>query len=327
MKIKITDLKNKIQHILASNFGESNASLITEYLIWAEMIGCKTQGILKMGGTSPLQKIIPLHPIKVERETKLSAILNAGRNPAPLASQIATDTLIKIVKQNGFGLVGVNNVFSSNGALAFYVNKIAEAGFIGFMCSRSPSSTTAFDSIDALFGTNPIGISIPTSEEPLVFDMATSAFTYYGLILANLKGEKLPENVAIDSDGNITNDPKKALDGAILPFDRSYKGSALGMFVELLAGPLVGAGWVDNKTYDQSWGTLVLGIDPELLVDRAQFKLNATDLINKIKSSRKKAGCDEIRIPGERARQAYKEAERSGYLEIDEAVLREAGII
>ncbi|MGV6848156.1 MAG: Ldh family oxidoreductase, partial [Marinibacterium sp.] len=51
-------------------------------------------------------------------------------------------------------------------------------------------------------------------------------------------GKPLPEGVAIDKDGNPTTDPQAALDGAMLTFG-SYKGSALSIMIELLAGPLI----------------------------------------------------------------------------------------
>jgi LDH2 family malate/lactate/ureidoglycolate dehydrogenase len=152
--------------------------------------------------------------------------------------------------------------------------------------------------------------------------MATSAMTFYGLILANAKGGKIPENMAIDSDGNPTIDPSLAMDGALLSFDRSYKGSGIAMVVEMMAGPLVGAAY---GQLEGEWGSLIIAIDPELLIDALQFKNNASDLVKKIKSSRKKAGVNEIRIPGENARKTYLASEQSGEVDIDEAILRQLG--
>lgn len=47
----------------------------------------------------------------------------------------------------------------------------------------------------------------------------------------------------------------------------SYKGSALSLMVELLAGPLVGAA-VADKLSEKNWGNLVLALDPSLLGDK-----------------------------------------------------------
>jgi L-2-hydroxycarboxylate dehydrogenase (NAD+) len=242
-------------------------------------------------------------------------------------SQKATDVAIEKAKEHGFGIVGVRNTFSSNGAQAFYAEKIANEDLIGIVCSRSPASTTGFDSIDPLWGTNPIGFAFPTENEPFVFDMATSAMTFYGLVLAKARGEKIPDNMAIDTDGNPTNDPERAMDGAILPFDRGYKGAGLGMVVEMLAGPLVNSAWIDNKTFSEEWGSLFIAIDPNLLVDTDVFKKNASDLIAKVKRSRKKEGIKEIRLPGGRATETRKVAELSGETEVEEVILKELGYL
>lgn len=328
MKVSIKNLEAKILKTLTEKgFSNEDAKSITDYLLWAEASGIKTQGIIKMTGTEPLQNIQPKHEIKIERDTKLSQLMNGGANPAPLVSQKATDVVIAKAKEHGFGIVGVRNTFSSNGAQAFYADKIAKEDLIGIVCSRSPASTTGFDSIDPIFGTNPIGFGFPTESEPLVFDMATSAMTFYGLVLAKARGEKIPDNMAINKDGKPTNDPAEAMNGAILPFDRGYKGAGLGMVVEMLAGPLTNSAWIDNKTFTDEWGSLFIAIDPNLLVDTPVFKKNASDFIAKVKSSKKKEGSGEIRLPGEHAFKNRKEVESSGMVEIENAIMKELGYL
>ncbi len=328
MEISIHDLRSKIVSLFGDKkFSHHDANCVADYLVWAEMSGIPTQGIIKMTGSDPMQNIVPKHEIQIERDTKLSQLLNGGANPAPIVTQRAVETSIEKAKAHGFGIVGVRNIFSSNGAQAYYVERIANEDLIGIVCSRSPASTTGFDSIDPLFGTNPIGFGFPTNNDPLVFDMATSAMTFYGLVLAKARGEKIPENMAIDSEGNPTTDPEAAMSGALLPFDRGYKGAGLGMIVEMLTGPLVNSAWIDNKSFTEEWGALVIAIDPHLLVDTDIFKSNASDLIAKVRSSRMKSGADRIRVPGERALESRRAAEERGYVDVDDSVAHELGWI
>lgn len=324
MRIAVDELRKKIVATLSQGMAQPDAESVADYFMWAEMSGNKTQGILKMTGTEPIQSIRPEHEVRVERDTKLSQLINAGANPAPLVSLLATDAAIAKAKEHGFGLVGVHNYFSSNGAQAYYAEKIAKADLIGVVLCSQPASVAPFDSIDPLFGTNPIGFSFPTQTDPIVFDYATSAMTWYGLVLAKTKGEQIPENMAIDKAGKPTTDPAEAMSGALLPFDRSYKGAGMGMVAEIMAGPLVKAAYCELKG---EWGALFMAIDPELLVGIEEFKAGCTDLVRKIKSSRKKPGIEEIRMPGERALEARKEAEQSGYVDVDEKVLIELGYI
>lgn len=326
MKIKISELRKNILETMSSKgFSDSDSGIVADYLIWAESSENNTMGIIKMTGSEPLQDIKPMHEIKVERDTKLSQLINAGANPSPIVSVMATDVAISKAKEHGFGLVGVHNYFSSNGAQAYYAERIAKEDLIGIVLSSPVSSVAPFDSIDSLFGTNPLGYAMPTLNEPLVFDMATSIVPWYSLVLAKAKGEKIPDNLAIDKNGNISTDPREIMDGgALLPFDRGHKGSALGLMIEILAGPLVKASYTASEG---EWGALFIALDPNLLVDVAEFKASCSDLLNTIKSSRKKPGVEEIRLPGERALKARKEAERTGMVDVDEEILKELGYI
>jgi LDH2 family malate/lactate/ureidoglycolate dehydrogenase len=322
MKVKTSELRLHIQSLLQKQYTEDQSTHIADYLLWADMSGISTQGVIKMTGTEPLQDIKPRHEIKIERDTPLSQLINAGAYPAPLVSQQATDVAIAKAKTNGFALVGVHNTFSSNGAQAYYAGRIAQKDLIGIVMARSPGSVAPFGSLDPLFGTNPIGFAFPTEAEPIVFDMATSAMTWYGLVLAKARGGKIPDGMANDHDGNPTNDPSEAMKGALLPFDHGYKGSGLGMVVELMSGPLAASAYCDCQTFDKEWGSTFIAIDPGLLVDVGKFKADCSDLVAKIKASRSKS---QIRIPGERANAAYKKATASGEVDIDDVILKQLG--
>lgn len=325
MKVSIVGLHKQIIAILSKNMSSEHAKIVADYLLWAEASGNKTQGIIKMTGTEPIQNIVPKYDLKVERNTKLSQLIDAGANPAPLVTRIGSEVAITKAKEHGFGLVGIRNTFSSNGAQGYYARMIAENDLIGIVCSRSPAAVSGFGSIDPLFGTNPIGFGFPTNEHPFVFDTATSAMTFYGLVLAKARGETIPEGIATDHDGNLTVDPAEAMEGAILPFDKSYKGAGFGMIVELLAGPLVKSAWVDNETFEEEWGTFILAIDPNLLVDVKDFKNSVDNMIDKIKSARTKEG-EVIRLPGESANKLYEDAIKNDEIEIDNIVATEVGI-
>lgn len=322
MKIPVDRLKASITSILQQNFSEDEANKIADYFIWAEMSGNKTQGLLKMTGTEPIQNVKPTSKIKVVRDRRLSQLIDAGANPAPLVSQIATETAISKANEHGFGIVGVNNIYTSNGAQAFYAEKIAKHDLIGIVLARSSAAAAAFGGIEPVFGTNPIAFSFPTKKEPLVFDMATTAMTWYGLVLAKARGEQIPENVAIDKDGNPTTDPGGAMNGALLSFDRSYKGSGLGMVVEMLGGPLVGASY---GQIEGDWGSLFIALDPDMLVDIETFKANSTSLIEKIKGAKTKEGSS-VRIPGEKSYVSLAECQESGQVEVDDVILQTLGI-
>lgn len=334
MKVAISDLRAKIIELMTQNYSKEDAEKVADYLLWADMSGIDTQGVIKMAGGTKLHELEPTGEIETVRDTKLSRLINAHSAPAPLVTQIGTEAAIEKASASGFAMVGINGTYSSNGALAYYTQKIANEDLIGIVMARSPGSTTAFDSIDPLFGTNPVSFAFPTQEDPIVFDMATSAMTFFGLVLASAQGSEIPDEMAIDEYGNPTNDPDAAMSGALLPFDRGYKSSGLGMVVEMMGGPLVGASFIDSIAGEgvqgklggpKGWGTIILAIDPGLLVDIEDYKKDSSEFLRLIKSSRKKKGIEEIRLPGERAAKAFKEAEAEGMVEIDDSTLKGIG--
>ena len=242
MKISLEELNDLLIKILSSKYySKEQAEKIAEVLMFSELTGKNTQGIVKLLGTEPIQNVKPQYDPKIVKDTKASVLIDGGGNAAILICQMAVDKLIDKVADTGIAVVGTGNTYSSSGSLGFYTYKLAQKGFISMTFASSPGGVAPFGGLDPLFGTNPLAFGFPTKNDPLIFDMATSAITWYGLVRAKSLGEKIPENVAIDSEGNLTTDPEQAMKGAILPFDRGYKGYGLGLMVEILAGPLVGA--------------------------------------------------------------------------------------
>ena len=321
MKIKIEILRELIEKkFIEKNVQEDQMKASVDYLIWAEMSWISTQWIVKMFGTEPLQDIVPKYDVKVERETPCSMLYDAGANNNMYVSNLAMKSVIEKAKNVWIAISWVRNTFSSNGAQSYYLQKICEQWLIGIMCSRSPWAIAPFNSISPLFGTNPIAFGFPTSEKPVVFDMACSAITFYGLIIAADKWEKIWDNLAIDSDGNITTDPKKAMNGWILPFDKGYKWSSLGMMVELLSWPLLNSSYCDCETFEEEWGATFIAINPEVLTDIDNFLKKSTDMVQKIRNSKTKNG-EEVRLPWDVSREKYLQAEKSWEVEIDEMYL------
>lgn len=114
------------------------------------------------------------------------------------------------------------------------------------------------------------------------------------------------------------------MEGAILPFDKSYKGSGLGMVVQLFTGPLTGALFFDIGKKNDDWGNIFIVIDPELLIGKAEFKKNSTKLIDIMQRSRlDKKVSDHIRIPGEAGLAKKREAEKTGAIEIEDYLYHE----
>ncbi|HKZ35538.1 MAG TPA: Ldh family oxidoreductase [Patescibacteria group bacterium] len=316
MRVRISQLNHLVKKAIRYyGYNQSETKTIFDILMYAQLRG-NNQGIVKLIG-----KGIPKNPkegkIKVVKQTKLSARLDGRQNMGMIAVSKAVEMALKKAKQHGFGIVGTFNTASSTGAIGYYAQKIAQKGMIGFVFAGSPPTVTTHGSYEPLFGTNPLAIGIPSATQPIVLDMATAAMAYFGLVQAKTAGKKIPGDVAYDSKGKLTTDPGKAMDGAILPFDRNYKGAGLALVVQALCGPLVGGGFIDNDQTDTNWGNLVFVIDPDLLGNRQTFKAKMTKLMRRVKKAKKLKGVKEIYLPGERGNSLAAKRLKSGYIEVE----------
>jgi L-2-hydroxycarboxylate dehydrogenase (NAD+) len=320
MKITIKELENLTGRAVRKyGYNEEETRIIGEVLLYAQLRG-NNQGVVKLIG-----KGIPKNPeageISIEKETTVSVRINGGRNHAMVVVYKALDMVIDKAQKSGFGIAGTFNTSTSSGAIGYFASRLAQQGLIGFVFARSPERVAVHGSCEPVFGTNPLAVGIPARPDPIVLDMSTAAMSFYGLVEANTAGRDIPPDVAWDADGQPTTSPQQAIKGALRSFDRSHKGSSLGLIGEVLAGPLVGAAFCGLGDSKGNWGHLLFAIDPELLGDREEFLQNVTRLVQKVKQTRKLPGVAEIHVPGERGTALTRQRLASGEIDIEDNLL------
>jgi len=143
--------------------------------------------------------------------------------------------------------------------------------------------------------------------------MGTSAYMMTEVMLRERLGELLPEGVALGPGGEPTRDPTAARRGALLPFG-GYKGFGLALMMQAL-GLLAGSGFDAESDY----GYLFVAFRPDLFGSADTFERKVTQLIERIKTTPRQSGVDDIRIPSERAFRSRERALREG-LEIDRVI-------
>lgn len=321
MLFSLTDLNQKLNKTLMERgFSNDEAQMVAAPIVWAVTRG-NNQGLLKLVNEPALRKKSSLRPISILKETACSIWIDGGENNGMLIMQYAIDKAREQLNKSLISVVGIRGVRSSCGALAYFTEQIAADGNVALMMGRTPPTVAPFGSLEALFGTNPIAISFPTEDEPVTFDMATAAIAWYGLVLAAAEGKEVDPTTVIDAMGKPTSDPSLVMkEGMVLPFDRSYKGSAIGMLVELLSGPLVGGGFCDTES---EWGNLIIGLSPDMFVGKEQFKTSASALLDRIRNA--KSGNGQPRLPGDRAREFYEQVSKADAVEVSEKVLSRLG--
>lgn len=313
------ELKNLVNIALKKyGYSKTEVPIISDVLMYAQLRG-NNQGIVKLIG-----KGIPKDPTaidtKIIKETKLSTLIDGGNNQGMVVMKQAVEIATAKAKEHGFGIVGFNHTATSTGAIGYFARQMANQNLLGFVFAGSPPTVNFHGSYEAIFGTNPFAIGVPTNGEPIILDMATAAMAYFGLIEAKTAGRQIPSGITYDENGNDTTDPAVAMEGAIRPFDKSYKGASLALMVEILTGPLIAASYTGINA-DSGWGNLVYAIDPSMLVDINDFKKQTSELADKVRSTKKVVGVEKIYMPGEKGDEITKSRTDIGEIEVEDNLL------
>jgi len=253
--------------------------------------------------------------IEIEKETEAMALIKGNNLFGQVVAYKSMMIAIEKAKKVGIAAVGTHSA-NHFGVTGYYSDLAIMNDTIGIVIANTEPAIAPLGTKTPLIGTNPIAIGIPSKETYIAVDMATSASARGKLLEAQRKGEKIPEGLALDSEGKPTTDPTEALNGSILPFGE-HKGYALAFMIELMSGPLVNAGYgsgvTGTATYadDCTKGDLFIAIDPSKFVDLNQFKNQTEDFVNEVRS------CGDTIVPGDIETNNIAEHEEHG-LKVDE---------
>ena len=288
---------------------QETRSIAAEVFLEAELRGIGLQGIDYMpylianlrGGN-----IDPNGRPKVTRETPASALIDGGNGLGQPGAVLAADLVVKKAREVGAASVGVTNsqdIFM----IGYYAERIARGGCVGMVCTSGAPLVHAHGGVERVLSTNPIAFGIPTdAENPVIFDMSTSAQSNARIRQAAYHGEQVPPGSGVGPGGEPTTDAATIRKGAISPM-AGHRGFGLSLVVALLSGPLTGsdfgsalAGAIAGERAGAQ-GHFFFAVDPHSFGDVAAFRAAVGAYIAEIKGSKKAPGVDEIRMPGERA--------------------------
>jgi len=312
INLSVADARNLAESALRGiGYDDGEARIVADHVIDAALCGYEYSGLAKILNIPESAHFkLPRRPVKVMRETDVSLAFDGGNNCGMLSLYYAAEAAIRKASAHGIALVSMTDAWMS-GRSAYYVEMIAKAGLVAIHTAASSRLVAPPGGARAVLGTNPIAIAIPSSREPVVLDIGTSAFMMTEVMLRERLGALLPEGVAIGPGGEPTRDPALARRGALLPFG-GYKGFGLALMIQAL-GLLGGAEQEDDPGY------LFIAFRPDVLGPVDVFNRRVTALIERIKATPRQPGIDEIRIPSERAFRTRERLLRDG-LTIDRLV-------
>lgn len=257
--------------LLANGCDRRNAEAVARTVTAAERDAAKSHGLFRIPGyVGSLRngKVNGRADPQVRQLGPCVVVVEGDRGLAPLAIELGRPPLIEAARANGMAALAIRRTHHY-AALWPETQALAEAGLVAMAFVNSPPYMAPAGGKRPFFGTNPMSFAWPRpGGGTMVWDQASSAMARGEIMIAGRDGHTLPPGVGIDKDGEPTTDPAAVLAGAQLPFG-GYKGAAIALMVDLLAGPLIGevasweAGEADNGDGGPATGgELILAFDP-----------------------------------------------------------------
>jgi uncharacterized oxidoreductase len=310
------------QMFMAAGCDHREAVIVSEHLVEASLVGHDSHGLLRVpkyltwmreGRLLPNKHAVPFIDsgalLGVDGEFGFGQVI--GRE--------AMEMGIERVRQHGLAAIGIRNS-GHLGRIGAWAEQLALAGLV----SIHFVNTSGFGILVAPFGgserrlsANPIAAGAPGPDGPIVLDIATSATAEGKIQVARNRGERIPEGLIVDAQGQPTDEPDRFYGpppGAILPFG-GHKGSGLSIFCEILAGSLTGGGASNprNPTANRLVNNmLTLAFNPSAFGQGGEFSHDVSQLIDWIRSSRPAEPNGEILLPGEVERRTMADRQSLG---------------
>ncbi|KAI9926648.1 hypothetical protein ASPWEDRAFT_120732 [Aspergillus wentii DTO 134E9] len=306
--IKPSDLTTLVQNILIGNGVPSdNAKIVADCLVQADLRGVDTHGSNRIPSYMERvrQKVLdPAASPQLSQVTPVVAQVDGHNAFGFVAAHQGMKHAIEMAEVYGIGMVSVKH---SNhfGMSAWLVQQAVDAGMLSLVFTNSSPALPVWGGKEKLMGVSPIACGAPAgNERPFILDMAPSVAARGKIYKALRRGEKIPQDWALDADGNRTEDPARALEGVMLPMG-GPKGSALSIMMDVFSGVFSGAAFAGHVTnpYDPSKpadvGHFLVAIKPDLFMSVENFKSRMDYLYQRVVGCEKMEGVDRIYYPGE----------------------------
>jgi ureidoglycolate dehydrogenase (NAD+) len=287
----------------AGGFAPDHAAQTAEMLVWANLRGVESHGVLRIPRYVEMVELGLINPaasIRLVAGRGAVSVIDADRAPGAVAMNAACDRAIAQARDHGVGWCVVKRITHA-GAIGIYAEKIAAAGLAAMVMTASKPLMIYHGSRSEGVSTNPLAIAVPTAKpaRPMIFDMSTAAVAAGKITAAKDAGRAIPLGWAVDAEGRETTDPAQVK--AVLPM-AGPKGTGLSLMIEILASVLVGNPLITmalREGIEPGGNGIVVALDPSAFGAAEQFPIGVTDLAAAIKALEPMAG-GAVLLPGER---------------------------
>jgi LDH2 family malate/lactate/ureidoglycolate dehydrogenase len=300
---------------------QEDAALTARVLVLADLFGVRTHGISRV--PQYLDRVVvggidPRADVQVARMAPGLSMVDGRNGIGPLIGMRALEAAMASAREVGIGAAfarGSNHF----GPILPYAYLAAEQGFASIIASNATTTIAPWGGKDTRVGNNPMGIGVPNpGGDPIILDIALSVAARAKIRKLLQQGKVMPEGWATDADGKPTTDPKKGLEGFLLPVG-GHKGYGLAVMVDLLAGLLSGAAflthvqaWDKNPGAAQNLGHVFILIDTSKLATPEVLRERMADFANILRSTPATDPAAPVMAPGDREMASLHRQRREG---------------
>jgi LDH2 family malate/lactate/ureidoglycolate dehydrogenase len=310
-----------VDALRTSGVPAEDAAEIARVLVLADLFGIRTHGVQRIPqylDRARLGGIDPAAEVTVDRVAPALATVDGSNGIGPLVGSRALTAAVEGARATGIGAAFARH---SNhfGPVMPYLFEAAEQGFAAIIASNATTTIAPWGGKEAKLGNNPLGIGVPSpGGDPILLDIAMSVVARAKIRRAAKAGEDIPASWATDRDGSPTTDPESALDGFLRPMG-GHKGYGLALMVDLFAGLLSGAGyldrvssWSDDPGRAQDLGHVFILVDTTRLLSTEALAARMTDFAAVLHETPAADPSSPVRVPGELELATYHRQSREG---------------
>ena len=316
-RVRAAALESFVAEIFAAaGTPAADAAIIAEALVWANLRGIDSHGVLRVPGyvgRIGSGEFNPSPDIAVIADLPAATVIDADRAFGPVGMSRGMDSAIAKARKAGVGACIVRRV-THMAAIGWFALRAAEAGMIGLVLGSSKPNMAYHGASARGVATSPIAVAVPGEDAPILLDMATSSSSMGRIMLARDSGTPLEPGWALTEDGTPTTDAEAAR--MLTPLGGA-KGSGLALMFECLTGVLVGnpliataIGPEGDRRHGQNG--FALAIDIAAFTEPARYRRDIDALVGALKALPVAEGHDEIRLPGERGARTMAERLEAG---------------
>lgn len=331
MKIKIKNIENLIMEILSDyNVNEEISITVMENLMKSELEGHKSHGLLRLIEYINKVKTTKIDPNKFPKITKIStfsSIIYGNNSFGAVTLQKCEEEAYRILDSHELAIIGVQD---SNhlGRLAHFTKNLSNNGYLtlGFVnYMGGGQSVPIWNGKSGKLCTNPLTIGFPSfsnKEAPIVIDMTTSNVSEGYIRDKYINNKSVKNGAIIDENWKTIKDPKmfySSKNVMLTPLggsDYGYKGTALAIAIEILAGIINNSAHANkaNKNNDGNSGLFII-MKPDILGgDLEKIKEDIKSLKDHLKDD------SHTLLPGEKSFMTYQNNIFKGEIEVSEII-------